>query len=102
MNQYPWPEHMDANTRRNAALIVDLIADAADRGERCPTAPYFVRRGLSSPPVSLLADIGVLRSEVYGRNYRRVFICAGPHRGKSTKAAPYFAPYKVIGPERPG
>lgn len=101
MLTYSWPDYMGEATRRNAVQIVDLIAAAADRGARCPTTPEMVRRGLSNPPIASLADMGVLRTEVYARNFRTVWICAGPHRGKMTRAPVSGQPYKVIGPARP-
>lgn len=101
MTTYTFPEHMTGPVRSNAVRLVEAIAAAADRGERCPTTPELARRGLSVPSVVQLAEAGLLRTEVYAKNFRRVWICQGPHRGKSTKAAPYGVPYKVIGPERP-
>jgi hypothetical protein len=87
--------------RSNAVQIIEAIAAAADRGDRCPTTPELQRRGLSVPGIVQLAEAGLIRTEVYGRNWRVVWICQGPHRGKSTKPAPYGEPYKVIGPDRP-
>jgi hypothetical protein len=95
---YTWPASMGESTRLCAMAAINLIADAADHGERCPTTPEFVRRGISNPPISQLARLGFVRSEVFGKNYRVVHILTGPHAGKSTRPPEDGgAPWLVIG-----
>jgi hypothetical protein len=62
------------------------ILDSAVKRERCPENG---ERGLSSGIVRRLANDGLIKVEVFARNYRVVTILTGPHKGKRTKAPPY-------------
>ena len=76
---------------------LELIAEAADKKERCPKTGEF--GPLKSHNISVLMKEGYIRSEVYRHNYRVITILKGPHAGKST-APPEdggLTPYKVNG-----
>ena len=64
-----------------------MLVRAAVAGERCPmTDPHGP---LQSGAIEKLTSLGMIRSEVSGRNYRRVVILKGEHAGKSTASNPY-------------
>lgn len=73
-----------------------LIVAAALAGERCP---MNANNGgpLEPSAISLLIRAGWIRSEISGRNFRRVVILTGPHAGKATGRDPTgSAVWKVV------
>jgi hypothetical protein len=103
INDVIWPE-TDERTLARCKLMLRIIAEAADRGERCPTADQFCYLGVPGPVAisSRLADAGIIRIEVSAHNWRTVWICQGEHRGKHTmlRKTP-SKPYIVRGPAKP-
>lgn len=82
-----------------ADLLLNLIRQAAIDGDRMPTLQGLRRMGHRDPNASLrrLAASGRIRIEVYGRNWRVVEICRGPHAGKRTAESPRGGrPYLVV------
>jgi len=80
---------------RKAALLPVLCAVAAE-GRRCPTARDLMVAGHagSSETITALAEQGLIRVEVYGRNWRVVEIVA---TGDRTAESPLGGePYLVI------
>jgi hypothetical protein len=84
------------------AILEKTARDAA----RCPTQrdlgePLGI--AATAPYTRLLADRGAIRVEVYGKNWRTIWICTGPFRGLHTQLPPFAntGPYKVLGPDRP-
>lgn len=77
-----------------------LIVAAALAGERCPM--NYVNGGtLCTNAVRLLISAGWIRSEISGRNFRRVVILIGPHAGKGTGRDPTGAAvWKVVERQR--
>jgi hypothetical protein len=75
-----------------------LIEAAAVKGARCPMSkPYGP---LHAAATVLLARAGKIRVEVSGRNWRQIFILAGPHKGKATAPNPTGGyVYKIVGRE---
>lgn len=76
------------------------LEDAAAKGARCPMREMISGGGAS---VSQLAREGLIFVEIYTRNFRRVTILAGPHKGKKTADAPLdhnkqpAKPYLTVG-----
>src|SRR3990167_5262320 len=97
----------DLSKQRHSRVLyatLQIIANAADRGERCPTSQEMVlqlfelgfRRKCSGTTHDLI-KLGFIRVEVYGRNYRVVEIIDGQHKGKRTKEYPNVGvPYKIL------
>lgn len=86
--------------RLDAALRA--LGEIAAANGRCP-ANEEIGHGI----ISALAAAGRIEVEIYGRNFRRVTLLAGPHTGASTKGPPRatWRPYAVIdsgGPRRTG
>lgn len=72
--------------KRLAMADYDLIAAAAVGGERCPlTIPYGPVRQNS---LEWLTKNGLVRTELYRHNYRKVTILTGEHAGRSTAPPP--------------
>ena len=75
-------------------FVFEMIADAASRGERCPTSDEIRdkmwRQHLTAlpSPVSDLARAGRIVVWVHARNWRVVEILMGPARGCRTAEAP--------------
>lgn len=87
-----------------AAKAFSVLVETAIGGGRCPTMMEFYNSGIQSSSLILgkLADLGLIHVEVGGRNWRRVWICAGEHRGKATAdRVPAVESYYVRGPGRP-
>lgn len=88
----------------HARLLFDVIARAAEADQRCPTGDDFTNSGIpaSSTLLTRLCEMGLLHVEVGGKNWRRVWVCVGPLRGRSTKArVPAVESYYIKGPGRP-
>lgn len=85
--------------------IFGIIVKCCDEQKRCPTLQqfeYWLNTTTSSILISKMAHAGILRIEVTNKNYRTVWVCAGPHTGKSTlQPENPTRPYLVIGPARP-
>jgi len=84
--------------RRKAALLPVLCAAAAE-GRRCPTTRDLMVDGHagSSETITALAEEGLIRVEVYGRNWRVVEIRA---TGDRTQEPPLGGePWLTIGAE---
>lgn len=82
----------------------DVLVETAIAGARCPNFAEFYALGVqqSSSAIGKLADLGFIHVEVGGRNWRQVWICVGPHRGKATAGRlPAVESYYVRGPGRP-
>lgn len=63
-----------------------LIVAAADAGDRCPLSiPWGPLRNAS---INWLVDKGMIRTELYRHNFRRVIILTGPHAEKMTAPPP--------------
>lgn len=85
----------EAHVPRKWRRDFDLIQAAVAAGERCPM--NHPEGPLQSGAIAALAHRGALKSEVFGRNFRRVTLLVGPHAGKSTADPPATyrrAPYK--------
>ena len=82
--------------KQTAKEAFELLVDAAIKGERCPqTHPHGPLR---SAVIGELYERGMIRSEVYAHNFRRVVILIGEHAGKATAPHPKgFAPYRING-----
>lgn len=61
------------------------IVSAAVAGERCP-----MNEALAAP-IQRLTRAGLIRVEVFNRNFRLAIVLAGPHAGKQTQAPPLLA-----------
>ena len=72
---------------RELALFNELCMRASF-GDRCPIAANFVAKKLS---VNLkpLALKGVIRVEIYAKNWRVVEILVGSHKGQRTQEPPW-------------
>jgi hypothetical protein len=77
----PKPDQLRPKDRAYQAILA-----AAIKRERCPENG---QRGLSSGIVRRLANDGLIKVEVFARNYRVVTILTGKHAGKRTKGPPY-------------
>lgn len=102
-NEITWPQ-VDERSLIRCKLMLRLIAEAADRGERCPTTDQFCYLGVPCAGVisSRLAEAGIIRIEVSAHNWRTVWICQGEHTGKHTMLRKVPSkPYLVRGPQRP-
>jgi hypothetical protein len=74
----------------------DLLVKAACAGERCPNS--HPHGPIDADAISALFEAGRIRSEVYGTNFRRVFILVGEHAGKATAPHPRgLPPYLING-----
>lgn len=98
------PDLKPADLDRSRA-IYGILIKCCDERKRCPTLDqfaYWFSTTTSSILISRMAKAGILRVEITNKNYRTVWICAGPHAGKSTlpPANPTRA-YVVLGPARP-
>ena len=73
-----------------------LVVQAALLKARCPMSnPHGP---LESGAIEKLISLGLIRSEVSGRNYRQVFILRGEHAGRATAPNPHgHAAYKING-----
>ncbi len=68
------------------AHAFDLIEKAAIAGARCPMSkPHGP---LDRKAVATLRRLGFISCEVFGHNFRRAKILAGPHCGRQTAAHP--------------
>jgi len=78
----------------------ELIVSAANAGERAPTNRHSANPTgkLRSGITQALIKNGMIRVEVYGKNWRVIEILKGPHAGKRTKMPPdpRSKPYKVL------
>lgn len=78
-----------------------LVACAVAK-ERCPITNRHcdgVMNGLPNGHTAALAKAGKIKIEVFSRNFRRVTILVGPHRGKTTADppdGPDAKPYRVV------
>lgn len=92
-----------ANEEFRCRVVFDIVCKAALAGNRCPMAFDFENIGLPSSTIyfSMLANSGLIRIEVGNKNWRTVWICAGPHRGEHTAPQRSGRVYNVIGPARP-
>lgn len=73
-----------------------LIVAAEQRVERCPMS--LPKGPLHKDSVAALCDEGRIRSEIFGKNYRVIFIIHGPHAGLYTALFPFKgAPFMVNG-----
>lgn len=81
---------------RLAAKDIEIVAAAADRGERCPLSIPF--GPLRNTAIRRLAALGVIKIEIYRKNYRVIKVLTGPHAGKSTAPPPdpKLTPWLVI------
>jgi hypothetical protein len=98
------PGYWSPAEARHALALLDRFETAVIMGARAPQRHELKGMGISDPAAITLkmARAGLLRIEIYGRNFRRIFLCHGPHAGSGTAPAPVgWKPYKVIGPERP-
>jgi hypothetical protein len=88
-------------------LVFALLQRAAEAGHRCPTNPQiaahlsqgeFQISATSVPKImGKLARQGQIVVRVYGKNWRDVTICTGPHSEKTTMAPPHGGkPHTVI------
>ena len=87
--------------------VFGLIEAAAREGRRCPqneeirgalySAGLQFGNGVTAGDViKALAREGRVRGGVYGRNWRTLHICVGPHAGKSTKPCDHAsAPHMI-------
>lgn len=84
-----------------------LLETAARNGERCPHTARTEnvqgeRRqipGLAPGTTTVLAERGLIRVEIFSRNFRRITILVGEHAGRSTADHPFGAlakPYRVL------
>lgn len=90
-----WPD----KDRRRGARTLEIISGAAMTGLRCPTGDQLrVQVANGRDMVPALAHAGLLEIHIFRRNYRQVFVLAGPAAGKSTQAPPWEGcrPYKVV------
>lgn len=87
-----------------AARLLALLSRRAAAGLRAPTnAVIAAELPRAHSLTSAMAEAGLIRVELYGQSFRRVWICAGPQRGLATLPPPRAdrEPYFVQGPERP-
>lgn len=78
------------------ADLFKWIEERAAKGERCPTLYEIRKRCTTNMPLTELADMGLIRIEVYGRNWRVIEIINGRNAGARTKEAPDgWEPYWV-------
>ena len=76
-----------------------LIEAAALAGERCPKNKPF--GPLSDHAMTELYRSGRIRAEIFARNFRRITLLHGPHRGKMTVSPPPGTKlFKVIDREK--
>jgi len=79
-----------------------ILEQAAINGERCPSThgPNKIS-GIANKHVFALARAGRIFVEVSARNWRRITILTGGHKGKSTAPNPLknARPYLTIGAE---
>lgn len=66
-----------------------LLEQIAAAGERCPVSSGPEASPLKSNHVSQLAREGRIIVEISSKNWRRVTILVGPHKGKSTAPNPH-------------
>jgi|SRR5579885_2618950 len=87
--------------------VFSLLERAVEEHQRCPTNPeiaadlerhgYRAAAGTIPGLMRNLVRQGRIIIRVYGGNWRDIVICTGPHRGKSTAAAPHGGkPHTVI------
>jgi len=103
MSELKRPAGWSTDQWNEAQRLLVIVAAAAKAEQRCPTYAQLppVRFGINLQSMALA---GLLHIEVYGRNFRRAWICAGPDRGLSTLPPPFdpeAEPYLVTGPGRP-
>jgi hypothetical protein len=86
-----------------AALLLALLSRRAAAGERAPTNAFIqTEMSRAHSLTSAMAEAGLIRVELYGQNFRRIWICAGPQTGLATAPPPRPGePYFVQGPDRP-
>ena len=74
----------------NACSLLDILAGAALRGERCPTNLEMVKRGAQYPQKYLreLINQGHIEVRFYGQNFRVIVILGGTYKGQHTRVAP--------------
>ena len=87
---------------------LDLLEQAAASRSRCPDSidikNYLVDRFgrnavITNKITKVLSELGHIRIEIYGRNWRVIEIMRGPHKGARTMGPPHGGkPHKVIGP----
>lgn len=78
-----------------------ILEAAAAAGERCPLARERSVNGIDSTYVTALARAGRIFVEISSRNWRRVTILTGAHKGKSTapNPDPHARVYQTVGAE---
>lgn len=86
----------DPWTKARIERAYNLILDAVLKGERCPmTAPFGP---LEANAIPKLIALGLIRSEVSLKNFRRVVLLTGEHKGKGTALPPGGAmPWRING-----
>jgi hypothetical protein len=88
---------------KNVALT--YLIERCQLDMRCPTDEEFSNAGVANSTEVLagLARNGLIRIEVYGKNFRTVWFCDGEYHGMHTALPPahYKPAYKTFGPERP-
>jgi hypothetical protein len=80
----------DSTLRERLDAVMEILIEAATKGERCPMNDDILRRlekrGIrcGESHVPNLAERGLIRIEISGRNYRTIEILQGPHKGART------------------
>lgn len=69
------------------ARTLAAVTRAAVAGARCPENEKY--SDVTSDRLGVLARNGKIRIEISGRNYRQIFILAGPHKGARTAPNPH-------------
>ena len=87
------------NEDPSVRFVLDLLRRAAEHGERCPTRPEIrealEEAGLPTPIYACPAELayaGLIRIEVYGKNYRVVQI----DDLRTAEAPAGWLPYLII------
>lgn len=78
-----------------------ILECAAIANERCPVSSGPDAGPLKSYHISALAKAGRIFVEISSKNWRRITILTGPHKGKSTAPSPHKGNrvYQTVGVE---